>query len=58
MGRLFLYGSVDETSQGLEVILVKGGSVKNKFFTHEFVPAASNSQVTERYGYFYGNVGT
>ena len=29
-------------------------SVKNKFFTHEFVPAASDSQVTARYGYFYG----
>ncbi len=29
--------------------------MKNKFFTHEFVPAASNSQVTERYGFFMEN---
>ena len=26
-------------------------SVKNKFFTREFVPAAQSSQVERRYGY-------
>ena len=31
-------------------ILLKGVSVKNKFFTRKFVPSAQSLQMLERYG--------
>lgn len=31
-------------------------SVKNKFFTRRFVPAAQSLQVQERHGYYYETV--